>query len=69
MNAGKTSGREQLRKLLFRNSTFQRYAIEQKLRTGGTQEKTAIGAHGNGGAKLVISDVQLFVGSDVLVTV
>jgi len=69
LNAGKPSGRQQLRKLLFRQRPFQGHAIQQKLGAGGSQKESTIRAQRHGSAQLFISDFQLFGGADVLVAV
>jgi hypothetical protein len=69
LNAGKARRGEQLRKLLFRRSTFQRHAIQQKLRTCRSKQQSALRAEGDRCVQLFPGDVELFDGTGVFVAV
>jgi hypothetical protein len=69
LNAGQAGRGEQLRKLLFRWSTFQRHAIQQELRACGPKQKSALRAEGNRCVELLPGNFELFDGTGVLVAV
>jgi hypothetical protein len=69
LNAGEAGRGEQLRKLLFRRSAFQRHAIQQELRTCRSKQQSALRAEGNRCVQFFPGDLELFDGTGVLVAV
>lgn len=69
LDAGEAGRGEQLRKLPFRRSTFQRHTIQQELGTCRSKQKPALRAEGNRCAQLFPGDLELFDGTGVLIAV
>jgi hypothetical protein len=60
LHAGKSGGGQQLRELLFSGCAFERYAIEQELRTRRAQKKPPFRSEGDRRAQLLPGDFQQF---------
>lgn len=69
LHAGQARRGQQLCKLSFSRRTFQRHAIQQKLRTRRAQQQTALYFQRNGFVQLLRSNLELFERTDMVMAV
>src|SRR2546426_1889053 len=69
MNAGQTSGGEELGELAFRRSAFQRHPVQKELGSSGAKKQARLSPRGDGFAQFLPGGVQLFGGPGMLKSV